>query len=102
MREKMLAPIHSGENLMEEFLKPLGISQYKLAKDHNVPACRINEIVHGKRSVSADTALRLFRYLNLSERFWLNLQARYDLELEKDKLDDRIETEVKVFQLQSA
>jgi addiction module HigA family antidote len=102
MRKKMLAPIHPGEILMEEFLKPLGISQYKLAKDISVPARRINEIVHGKRSVTADTALRLSRYFNLSERFWLNLQARYDLEMQKDKLDDRIETEVKVFELQSA
>lgn len=102
MRKKMLAPIHPGEILMEEFLKPLGISQYKLAKDINVPARRINEIVHGKRSITADTALRLSRYFNLSERFWLNLQARYDLEVEKDKLKDRIEAEVKVFQVQSA
>ena len=102
MRKKMLAPIHPGEILMEEFLKPLGISQYKLAKDISVPARRINEIVHGKRSITADTALRLSRYFNLSERFWLNLQARYDLEMQKDKLDDRIETEVKVFELQSA
>ncbi len=102
MRKKTLAPIHPGEILFEEFLKPLGISQYKLAKDINVPARRINEIVHGNRSISADTALRLSRYFNLSERFWLNLQARYDLEVEKDRLDDRIETEVKVFQVQSA
>jgi addiction module HigA family antidote len=102
MRKKMLAPIHPGEILFEEFLKPLGISQYRLAKDINVPARRINEIVHGNRSISADTALRLSRYFNLSERFWLNLQARYDLEMEKDKLDDRIETEVKVFQVQTA
>ena len=102
MRKKMLAPIHPGEILFEEFLKPLGISQYKLAKDINVPARRINEIVHGNRSISADTALRLSRYFNLSERFWLNLQARYDLEVEKDKLHDRIETEVKVFQVQTA
>ena len=98
----MLAPIHPGEILMEEFLKPLGISQYKLAKDINVPARRINEIVHGKRSISADTALRLSRYFNLSERFWLNLQARYDLETEKDKFKGRIESEVKVLELQSA
>ena len=102
MRKKMLAPIHPGEILFEEFLKPLGISQYKLAKDINVPARRINEIVHGNRSISADTALRLSHYFTLSERFWLNLQARYDLEVEKDRLDDRIETEVKVFQVQSA
>jgi addiction module HigA family antidote len=102
MKTKMLAPIHPGEILMEEFLKPLGISQYKLAKDINVPARRINEIVHGKRSISADTALRLSRYFNLSERFWLNLQARYDLEMEKDKFKGRIEFEVKVLELQSA
>jgi len=95
----MLAPIHPGEILMEEFLKPLGLSQYKLAKDIHVPARRINEIVHGKRSITADTALRLSRYFNLSERFWLNLQARYDLEVEKDKLNDRIKTEVKVLQI---
>ena len=94
----MLASIHPGEILMEEFLKPLGVTQYKLAKDIHVPARRINEIVHGKRSITADTALRLSRYFNLSERFWLNLQARYDLEVEKDKLNDRIETEVKVLQ----
>lgn len=102
MRKKILAPIHPGEILMEEFLKPLGISQYKLAKDISVPARRINEIVHGNRSITADTALRLSRYFNLSERFWLNLQARYDLEVEKDKLNNRIEAEVKVFQMQTA
>ena len=102
MKTKMLAPIHPGEILMEEFLKPLGISQYKLAKDINVPARRINEIVHGKCSISADTALRLSRYFNLSERFRLNLQARYDLEMVKDKFKGRIEAEVKVLELQSA
>ena len=95
----MLAPIHPGEILMEEFLKPLGVTQYKLAKDIHVPARRINEIVHGKRSITADTALRLSRYFNLSEQFWLNLQARYDLEVEKDKLNDRIKTEAKVLQI---
>jgi antitoxin HigA-1 len=94
--KKRLAPIHPGEILLEEFLKPMAISQYQLAKDISVPARRINEIVHGKRSVSADTALRLSRYFGLSERFWLNLQARYDLEVEKDKLEGRIEQEVKV------
>lgn len=102
MRTKKITPIHPGEILMEEFLKPFGISQYKLAKDINVPPRRINEIVHGKRSISADTALRLSRYFNLSERFWLNLQSRYDLEAEKDKLNDRIETEVKVLELRRA
>ena len=97
-----MAPIHPGEILMEEFLKPFGISQYKLAKDITVPARRINEIVHGKRSVTADTALRLSRYFNLSERFWLNLQARYDIEVQKDKLNGRIEAEVRVHELQHA
>ena len=101
MKRERIAPIHPGEILMEEFLKPLGISQYRLAKDISVPARRINEIVQRKRSISADTALRLSRYFNLSERFWLNLQARYDLEMQKDKLDRRIETEVKVLELQS-
>ena len=102
MKREKIAPIHPGEILMEEFLKPLGISQYRLAKDISVPARRINEIVQRKRSISADTALRLSRYFNLSERFWLNLQARYDLEMQKDKLNRRIETEVKVLELQSA
>jgi len=102
MRTRKMAPIHPGEILMEEFLKPMGISQYRLSKDIHVPARRINEIVHGQRSITADTALRLSRYFNLSERFWLNLQARYDLEVEKDKLRGRIEIEVKVLELQSA
>src|SRR4030042_4419803 len=101
MGTKKMQPIHPGEILLEEFLKPLNISQYRLAKDIAVPARRINEIVQGKRSVSADTALRLSRYFKLSERFWLNLQARDDLEVEKDKLNGRIETEVKVLELQS-
>ena len=102
MKKGKLAPVHPGEILMEEFLKPLGVSQYRVAKDINVPARRINEIVLGKRSISADTALRLSRYFNLSERFWLNLQARYDLESEKDRLNGRIEVEVKVLDLQRA
>lgn len=95
--EERLAPIHPGEILLEEFLKPLEISQYRLAKDINVPARRINEIVLGKRAISVDTALRLSRYFGLSERFWINLQARYDLEKEKDKLQDRLEKEVLVY-----
>ena len=99
---KKTVPIHPGEILLEEFLEPLGISQYRLAKDISVPARRINEIVHGKRSITADTALRLSRYFGLSDRFWLNLQARYDLELEKDKLEGRIETEVKVLELRTS
>jgi addiction module HigA family antidote len=93
---KKIPPIHPGEILLEEFLKPMGISQYKLAKDINVHPRRINEIVHGKRSISADTALRLSRYFGLSEQFWLNLQARYDLEVEKDRLKGRLDNEVKI------
>jgi len=96
MGEKKLPPIHPGEILLEEFLKPMGISQYRLAKDIHVPARRINEIVHGERAISPDTALRLSRYFGLSERFWLNLQARYDLEVEKDRLGGRLEHEVPV------
>jgi addiction module HigA family antidote len=95
-----LAPIHPGEVLLEEFLKPMGITQYRLAKDINVPPRRINEIIQGKRAITPDTALRLSRYFGLSERFWLNLQARYDLEVEKDRLVDRLETEVRVLRLQ--
>jgi addiction module HigA family antidote len=95
--EERLDPIHPGEILLEEFLKPLEISQYRLAKDINVPARRINEIVLGKRAISPDTALRLSRYFGLSERFWINLQTRYDLEKEKDKLQDRLEKEVVIY-----
>ena len=94
MTPKKLPPVHPGEILMEEFLKPMGISQYRLAKDISVPPRRINEIVHGLRGISADTALRLALYFGLSERFWLNLQTRYDLEVEKDRLGDRLDEEV--------
>jgi antitoxin HigA-1 len=94
MTKQKLAAIHPGEVLLEEFLKPLGISQYRLAKDTNVPPRRINEIVHGKRGISADTALRLARYFGTSERFWLNLQAQYDLDVERDRLGDRLDAEV--------
>jgi addiction module HigA family antidote len=96
MPRQKLIPIHPGEILLEEFLRPLGLSQYRLAKDVSVPARRINEIVRGTRAVSADTALRLARYFGTSERFWLNLQARYDLEVEKDRLGKRLEREVQV------
>ncbi len=96
MAERKLRPIHPGEILLEEFLKPLGISQYRLAKDISVPTRRINEIVLGKRAISPDTALRLSRYFGMSDRFWMNLQARYDIEVEKDKLADRLEREVRV------
>jgi addiction module HigA family antidote len=98
MTKKLLEPIHPGEILMEEFLKPMGISQYRLAKDINVPARRINEIVQGKRSITPDTALRLSRYFGLSERFWVNLQARYNLEKEKDRLKNRLDEEVHVYE----
>jgi antitoxin HigA-1 len=94
--QQLLPPIHPGEILLEEFLQPMAISQYRLAKDIGVPPRRINEIVHGKRGITADTALRLSRYFGLSERFWMNLQTRYDLEVEKDKLSGRLEKEVRV------
>jgi addiction module HigA family antidote len=88
--------IHPGEILLEEFLNPLGLSQYRLATDISVSPRRINEIVHGKRAITADTALRLSRYFGTSERFWLNLQARHDLEVEKDRLGGRLKREVAV------
>jgi addiction module HigA family antidote len=94
---KKLALVHPGEILMEEFLEPMGISQYRLAKDIKVPARRINEIVHGKRAITADTALRLARYFGMSEAFWSNVQAHYDLEVEKDRLGDRLEREIPVY-----
>ena len=92
---KKIEPTHPGEILLEEFLKPMEISQYRLAQDINVPARRINEIVLGKRAITADTALRLSEYFGLSEKFWLNLQIRYNLEIEKDRLKDRLKKEVK-------
>jgi len=94
MATAKMAPIHPGEILLAEFLEPLEISQYRLARDISVPPRRINEIVHGTRAVTADTALRLARYFGTSERFWLNLQTRYDLEIEKDRLGNRLEEEV--------
>ena len=96
MKAQRLPAIHPGEILLEEFLKPLGISQYRVAKDINVPPRRINEIVHGKRSISPDTALRLSRYFGTSEPFWMNLQGRYDLETERDRLARRLDVEVHV------
>jgi addiction module HigA family antidote len=94
MPRKAIAPVHPGEVLQTEFLEPMGITQYRLAKGLGVPARRINEIVHGKRSISADTALRLSRHFGTSERFWMNLQTRYDIETQKDALGDRLEREV--------
>lgn len=95
-----LDPVHPGEILAEEFLVPLGLTQYRLAKDTSVPARRINEIVKGERSISADTALRFAKYFGTSELFWPNLQARYDLEIEKDRLGKRLDDEVRVFERQ--
>ena len=94
---KKLHPIHPGEILLEEFLNPMEISQYRLAKEISVPARRINEIVLGKRAITPDTALRLSLFFGLSERFWMNLQTRYDLEMEKDRLENRLAKEVHVF-----
>lgn len=94
MKKTKLPPIHPGEILTEEFLAPLQITQYRLAKDIHVPARRINEIVHGIRSISADTALRLGRYFGTSPQFWLNLQSSYDLATEQDRIGDRIEQEI--------
>jgi antitoxin HigA-1 len=94
MPPRKLAPVHPGEVLLSDFLEPLGVSQYRVARDISVPPRRINEIVHGKRAISADTALRLARYFGTSERFWLNLQARFDLETERDRLGKRLEKEV--------
>src|SRR5437868_10357613 len=95
MPRQKLPSIHPGEILSEEFLAPLAISQYRLAKETSVPPRRINQIVRGTRGITADTALRLSRYFGTSERFWLNLQARYDLEVQKDKLGSRLDREVK-------
>jgi antitoxin HigA-1 len=95
---RKLDSIHPGEVLLHDFLEPLGLSQYRLAHDISVPPRRINEIVHGTRSVTADTALRLARYLGTSDRFWLNLQARYDLDIERDRLGDRLTKEVAVLE----
>lgn len=93
-RPRKLPPVHPGEILREEFLTPLGLSQHRLAKDTSVPPRRINEIVRGTRAITADTALRLARYFGTTERFWLNLQAHYDLEVEKERLGDRLVREV--------
>jgi antitoxin HigA-1 len=96
MRRKL--KVTPGEILEEDFLKPLGLTQYRLAKDISVPPRRINEIVKGERAISADTALRLGRYFNMSPQFWLNLQSHYDLEMEENRLQNRLEREVKVLE----
>ena len=96
MGQRKVPPIHPGEILVEEFLKPLDLTQYRLATDISVPPRRINEIVLGKRGITAGTALRLARYFKTTEQFWLNLQAHYDLEVERDRLGDRLRKEVVV------
>ena len=96
MARKAHPPIHPGEILLEEFLEPMQLSQYRLAKDISVPPRRINEIVHGKRGISADTALRLARYFGNSEHFWMNLQTHHDLAVEKQRLKGRLAREVAV------
>ena len=96
MARKKIPPIHPGEVLLEDFVKPLGLTQHRVAKGTGMPPQRITEIVHAKQSITAETALRLAKYFGTSERFWLNLQARYDLEVEKDRLGDRLKKEVTV------
>jgi antitoxin HigA-1 len=98
MSSKKIAPIHPGEILLEEFLKPMGISQNRLALDIRVPARRINEIVHGKRRITADTALRLAKYFDMSPQFWLGLQMDYDLDIAEDRLTERLKSEIQVYQ----
>ena len=98
MAAKKLPPIHPGEILLVEFLEPLGLSQYRLSKEISVSPRRINEIVKGTRAITANTALRLARYFATSERFWLNLQAHYDLETERDRLGASLQKEVQVLE----
>jgi addiction module HigA family antidote len=95
MKDKLLANITPGEILEQDFLKPMGLSQYRLAKDISVPARRINEIVKGERAITADTALRLGRYFKMSAQFWLNLQSQYDLEMAEERIGRRLVREVK-------
>ena len=100
--DNMLSPIHPGEILLEDFMKPLGLSQYRLAQDIGVTPIRISQIVHGKRAITVDTAMRLARYFGTSAAVWLRLQVRYDLEVAETELSDRINREVKVFHQTSA
>ena len=97
MNKGKIRPVHPGEILLEEFLKPMGLSQNRLARDLRVPPRRINEIVHGKRRVTADTALRLARYFRMSPQFWVGLQIDYDLDIEEDRLGDRLQREVRQY-----
>jgi antitoxin HigA-1 len=98
MGKKNMPPIHPGTILLEEFLQPMGISQYRVAKDTNMPPRRINEIVHGKRAITADTALRLGKFFSMSPQFWMNLQSRYNLEIAEDNLEGRLDKEVHTYQ----
>ncbi len=102
MSKRDFPPIHPGEVLREEFLTPLGISQYRLAKDIHVPARRINEIVLEKRGISADTALRLGRYFGMTPQFWINLQARYDLEVAREGIEERLKKDITPFNKKAA
>ncbi len=97
MTKRDFPPIHPGEILLKEFLEPLRISQYRLAKDIGVTPRRINEIVHGRRAITADTALRLGRFFNMEAQFWLNLQSHYDMEVALDLLQDKLDAEVRPF-----
>jgi len=101
MIEPKLDPVHPGEILLEEFLNPMEITLKKLAEDIHIPLSKIDEIIQGKSAITADIALRLSKYFGLSERFWLNIQVNYDLELAKDQLEDRLESEVLKFRKQS-
>ena len=98
MMDELLSPIHPGEVLLEDFMKPLGLSQYRLAKDISVTPIRISQIVNGQRAITVDTAMRLARYFSTSPEVWLRLQVRYDLEVAENELRDRIDREVKVLQ----
>ncbi len=97
MKKRDFPPIHPGEILVKEFLEPLGISQYRLAKDISVTPRRINERVHGRRAISADTALRLSQFFGMEAQFWMNLQSRYEMEVTRDQLQDKIKKEVRPF-----
>lgn len=97
MKKRNFAPIHPGEILIKEFLEPLGVSQYRLAKDIGVTSRRINEIAHGRRAISADTALRLSQFFGMEAQFWMNLQSRYEMEVTRDQLQDKIKKEVRPF-----
>jgi len=94
MTERKIPPVHPGEVLLEDFLEPIGISQYRLAKEMNVYPRKINEIVHGQRAITADTALRLSRYLGTSAELWMNLQSLYDLEKTRDEIESQLEKEI--------